>query len=102
LTIEGMTRIINMRQNQVAKINISIPQEILDEIDRVSREEKKTRSELLRMAFNIYLDVLKEDRREKEKQKSIEKAMQTQDKIRDEIGNIDLIQELRKWRDERK
>jgi len=91
-----------MRQNQVAKINISIPQEILDEIDRVSREEKKTRSELLRMAFNIYLDVLKEDRREKEKQKSIEKAMQTQDKIRDEIGNIDLIQELRKWRDERK
>ena len=102
MTIEGMTRIINMRQNQVAKINISIPQEILDEIDRVSREEKKTRSELLRMAFNIYLDVLKEDRREKEKQKSIEKAMQTQDKIRDEIGNIDLIQELRKWRDERK
>jgi metal-responsive CopG/Arc/MetJ family transcriptional regulator len=91
-----------MRQNQVAKINISIPQEILDEIDRVSSEEKKTRSELLRMAFRIYLDALNEDRREKEKQKSIEKAMQTQDKIHDEIGNIDLIQELRKWRDERK
>lgn len=86
----------------MAKINISIPQEILDEIDRVSREEKKTRSELLRMAFRIYLDALNEDRREKEKQKSIEKAMQTQDEIRDEIGNIDLIQELRKWRDERK
>ena len=91
-----------MRQNQVAKINISIPQEVLNEIDRVSKEEKKTRSELLRMAFKVYLEVLKEDRREKKKQISIEKAIQNQDMIRDAIGNIDLIKELRKWRDERK
>ncbi|MFW6131052.1 MAG: ribbon-helix-helix domain-containing protein [Candidatus Aminicenantaceae bacterium] len=94
--------IIKMRQNQLTKINISIPQEILDEIDRVSKEENKTRSELLRMAFKIYLDVLKEERREKKKQKSIEKAIQIHEEIHDEIGNIDLIQELRKWRDERK
>ena len=91
-----------MRNNQVTKINISIPQEILDEIDRVSNEENKTRSELLRMAFKIYLDVLKEERREKKKQKSIENAIQFQDEIRDEIGNVDLIKELRKWRDKRK
>ena len=91
-----------MRHNQVAKINISIPQEVLNEIDRVSKEEKKTRSELLRMAFKVYLEVLKEDRREKKKQISIEKAIQNQDIIRDAIGNIDLIKELRKWRDERK
>lgn len=86
----------------MTKINISIPQEILDEIDRVSKEEKKTRSELLRVAFSSYLDVLKEERREKKKQQSIDKAIQIQDEIRDKIGNVDLIKELRKWRDERK
>ena len=102
MTIRGINRIMQMRNNQVTKINISIPQEILDEIDRVSNEENKTRSELLRMAFKIYLDVLKEERREKKKQKSIENAIQFQDEIRDEIGNVDLIKELRKWRDKRK
>ena len=91
-----------MRQNQVTKINISIPQEILDEIDRVSKEENLSRSELLRLAFKIYVDVLKEERREKKKQKSIEKAIEVQDEICDAIGNVELIKELRKWRDERK
>ena len=93
---------MQMRNNQVTKINISIPQEVLNEIDRVSKEEKKTRSELLRVAFSSYLDVLKEERREKKKQQSIDKAIQIQDEIRDKIGNVDLIKELRKWRDERK
>ena len=86
----------------MTKINISIPQEVLNEIDKVSKEENLSRSELLRMAFKIYLEVLKEERREKKKQKRIEKAIQVQDEIRDEFGNIDLIKELRKWRDERK
>ena len=102
MTKGGKIRIIKMRQNQVTKINISIPQEILDEIDRVSKEENLSRSELLRLAFKIYVDVLKEERREKKKQKSIEKAIEVQDEIRGAIGNVDLIKELRKWRDERK
>jgi hypothetical protein len=45
---------------------------------------------------------LAEKKRDKKKQKSIERAIQIQDEIRTEIGNMDLIQELRKWRDERK
>ncbi|MBN1270645.1 MAG: ribbon-helix-helix protein, CopG family [Candidatus Aminicenantes bacterium] len=86
----------------MAKINISIPQEILDDIDKLSREENKTRSELLRLAFKTYLEVLKEKREEKKKQKRIENAIQIQDNIRNELGHIDLIQDLRKWRDGRK
>jgi metal-responsive CopG/Arc/MetJ family transcriptional regulator len=86
----------------MAKVNISLSREILEEIDRLSKEEKMTRSELLRTAFKTYLDVLAEKKRDKKKQKSIERAIQIQDEIRTEIGNMDLIQELRKWRDERK
>jgi metal-responsive CopG/Arc/MetJ family transcriptional regulator len=86
----------------MAKINISIPRNILDEIDKLSREENMTRSELLRTAFRTYLEVLSEKKREKKRQKAIDRAIQAQDEIRREVGEEDLIQELRKWRDDRK
>lgn len=86
----------------MAKVNISIPREILEEIDKLSKEKKMTRSELLRTAFKTYLEVLADKKIDKKKQKSIERAIQTQDKIRNEIGDMDLIQELRKWRNKRK
>lgn len=86
----------------MAKINISISSEILKKIDKLSKEENMTRSELLRVAFKTYTEVSEEKKRDKKKQKSIEKAIQIQDEIRHEIGDTDLIQELRKWRDERK
>jgi len=91
-----------MRYEHMAKINISISSEILEKIDKLSKEENMTRSELLRTAFKTYTEVLEGKKREKKRQKSIERAIQTQDKIRSEIGDMDLIQELRKWRDERK
>ena len=91
-----------MRYEQMTKVNISIPQDILEEIDSLSEEEKMTRSELLRTAFKTYREFLSEKKKEKKKQESIEKAIQIQDEIRSYIGDIDLIQELRKWRDERK
>ena len=50
----------------------------------------------------MYKNVLGEKKRETKRQKSIERAIQVQDEIRNKIGDIDLIQELRKWRDERK
>jgi metal-responsive CopG/Arc/MetJ family transcriptional regulator len=86
----------------MAKINISIPRDILDEIDKLSKEENMTRSELLRTAFKAYLEVLSAEKREKKRQEAIDRAIQAQDDIRQEVGDMDLIEELRKWRDERK
>ena len=102
LTSVGIIRKIEMRYEHMAKINISISSEILEKIDKLSKEENMSRSELLRQAFKTYTEVLGEKKREKKKQKSIERAIQIQDEIRNEIGDMDLIQELRKWRDERK
>ena len=86
----------------MAKIIISISRDILDEIDKLSKEENMTRSELLRTVFKTYLEVLSEKKMEKKKRKAIERAIQAQDEIRGEVGDVDLIQELRKWRDIRK
>lgn len=86
----------------MAKINISISRKILDEIDKLGEEEKMTRSELLRKAFKTYVEVLSEKKKESRKRKSIEKAIRLQDEIRKEIGDMDLIEDLRKWREERR
>ena len=86
----------------MAKINISIPREILEEIDKLSREENMSRSELLRKAFKTYVEVISEKKKEQEKQREIEKAIRLQDEIRDTIGSVDLIEDLRKWREKRR
>lgn len=61
-----------------------------------------TRSGLLRKAFQTYVDVLEENRKEDAKRKGIEKAIKLQNEIRKEIGPVDLISDLRNWRDRRK
>jgi len=86
----------------MVKVNISLSQKILDEIDKVSKEQNMTRSELLRKAFQTYIDVLEENRKEHAKRKGIEKAINLQDEIRKKIGSLDLITDLRNWRDRRK
>lgn len=87
---------------KMSKVNISISDEILDEIDKIKKEEGTTRSELLRKAFKTYLDVLREKKKEEKKRKGIEKAIQLQDEIRKAIGKWDSIEDLRRWREARK
>ena len=86
----------------MAKINISIPQKILEEIDMLSKQENMTRSELIRKAFQTYVEVLTEKKRERKKRKGIERAVELQDEIRSSVGDLDLVTDLRNWRDKRK
>jgi Arc/MetJ-type ribon-helix-helix transcriptional regulator len=90
------------RSCPMAKINISIPQEILEEIDALSKEENMTRSELIRKAFQTYVEVLTEKKRERKKRKGIERAVELQDEVRKMVGDMDLVKDLRNWRDRRK
>jgi hypothetical protein len=68
----------------------------------VSEEEKISDPELLRKAFQTYVDVLEENRKEQKKRKGIERAVELQDEIREKIDSSDLIAALRNWRDKRK
>jgi len=86
----------------MSKVNISISDEILDEIDKIRKEKGITRSEFLRKAFKTYLEVLTEEKKEENKRKGIEKAIQLQDEIRKAIGKWDSTEDLRKWREARK
>ena len=43
-----------------AKILVSLPQEFLDDVDRLAVEERRSRSELIREALRVYLETRQE------------------------------------------
>ena len=90
------------RQTIMPKINISLSQDILDEMDRVGREENLTRSELLRRAFSTYFELLAVQKEEEKKRQAISSAVKIQDEIRRAVGAIDLTKDLRFWREKRR
>ena len=86
----------------MAKINISMPSEILDEIDQGRLDLKVGRSEFLRRASRAYLDILAAERRLREKRAAIENAIKIQDRIASELGDWDAEGLLRQSRDSRR
>ncbi|HEY67915.1 MAG TPA: ribbon-helix-helix protein, CopG family [Thermoflexia bacterium] len=79
---------------------ISLPREFLVEIDRVAREEHRTRSELLREAVRLYLRTRQavpgDDPR-------VRQAVAVQDQLaaEDRAVGWDSTAELRRWRERR-
>jgi len=84
------------------KINVSLHQEILWQIDQARNEGKMSRSEFFRQASLVYLQFLEKKKREEEKRQGIEKAIQIQDKIRERVGHWDALEELRRMREARR
>lgn len=84
------------------KVNVSLSQEILEQVDQTRSEGKMSRSEFFRQASLTYLQQLERKKREEEKRQGIEKAIQIQDKIRQRVGQWDALGELRKLRETRR
>lgn len=82
----------------MAKINVSFPEGFLGQLDRLTREEHTTRSELLRKAVNLYMDVWNQKKAEEKRRKNIIEAIKIQDALRKKSGRWDGVGELRKWR----
>lgn len=84
------------------KVNISLSEEVLKEVDKASREKHICRSDLIRQASLVYLKILELEEREQEKKESIEKAIQLQNQVRKKAGKWDTLSELKKWRKARR
>jgi len=85
------------------RVMVSFPEEFLSQIDRIAREENRSRSELLREAMRLYMS-RREQRLPPGDIPAIQQAVAMQNKLakisagRDE----DSTQDIRAWREARR
>lgn len=87
----------------VKRINITIPEKDLEEINKFCAEEKMSRSQLIREAAAQYVANVEELRIEEKKKKDMLKAMKIQEQLRAKSKNFpsgkSAVEEIREWRD---
>jgi metal-responsive CopG/Arc/MetJ family transcriptional regulator len=77
------------------KVNVSLSQEVLRDLDKAARESRTSRSAFLAQAVRHYLEEKNEEqKREKRKQAGV-----AIDCFREEFGGWDGTEEVLKWRE---
>lgn len=84
-----------------AKIMVSIPDEMLSELDQTAKADHRSRSEFIREAVRLFLEVRK-SRSTPNQDLGVRKAIAVQDALaaRDTAKDWDGTYEIRKWRDD--
>ena len=77
------------------KVNVSLSEEVLQDLDKAARESRTSRSAFLAEAVRHYLEEKTEEQR-REKRKEAAAAI---DRFREEFGGWDGTEEVLKWRD---
>lgn len=85
--------------DQMLKINITLPENFLKELDKAAKDEKLSRSEFIRKAIQSYWELQKQKIIEKKRAQNIKEAIEIQDRLRVKSGNWDGVAEVRKWRE---
>jgi len=81
------------------RINVMLSEDIIEQLDEISRAEKKNRSELLREAALRLIEDYRQMIAEEKRRERIKKAITLQDTIRKKSGKWNGMKELRKWRE---
>jgi metal-responsive CopG/Arc/MetJ family transcriptional regulator len=83
----------------MVRINVILSEDILEQIDGIAKQEKKSRSLLLREAAEKAI----EERRNKieglRRRARREAAFEAVDRLKKKCGTWDGVAEIRKWRD---
>lgn len=87
------------------RINITIPEENLKEINKFCSEEKMSKSQLIREAAAQYIASIKELKKKEQRRKDVEWAIRMQDKIRAKSKSFpsgkSAVEIIREYRDSR-
>ena len=87
----------------MAKVMVSFPDEFLEDVDRVAREEHRSRSELVREAIRLYIDVRRRRLRPADNPR-VQQAVAVQDTLSRAApgsGEDDSTLDVRRWREAR-
>ena len=86
----------------MVRINAILPEDTIKKIDSIAKEEKKSRSKLLREAAEKLILEYERIKAEQFRKERLKYAMGAQDKLRKKAGKWDGVSEVRKWREYRK
>ena len=84
------------------KVMVSFPDEFLARVDRIAREEHRNRSELLREAMRLYIEVRHGTERPGDDPR-VRAAIEVQDALAHAApgSGEDSVEDLRRWREAR-
>lgn len=80
------------------RVNIMLPEDILEQMDQVAGEEGMNRSQLIRQAFLAFLEQRAHNDERRQRQADIQRAMELQDRLRQNQPPWDTIRALREQR----
>ena len=83
------------------RLNITISNEILEDLEYLRESEKLNRSELIRRAIILYKTEFDKRLKEKIRKEKVLKAVSKINEIRESTGVWDGVKEIRKFRDSR-
>ncbi len=85
----------------MARINVMMPDELLQAVDRTAEEERLTRSAFLQKAARRYLDANQLEQHAFERRQRMQQAAANMDKLADKFGKWDGVGTIRRFRDQR-
>ena len=83
----------------MVRINAVLSEEIVEELDSIGREAHKNRSELLREAAERLITEHRLKKENELRMARLEKAVATQERLREKSTGWDGVAEVRKWRE---
>jgi metal-responsive CopG/Arc/MetJ family transcriptional regulator len=88
-----------IKMGRATKINITLPEEELKEVDAFIQRQGDTRSGFIQQSLRFYIEQKEREEKEKEKQEGMIKAASEIKKLREKSGEWDGVAEIRKWRE---
>lgn len=79
----------------MARVNVMLPDDLLEHIDQVAQQEGVSRSKLLRLAFMAYCQQREATLAYQQKRAAIERGMTLQDSLRNKARPWDPLEILR-------
>ncbi|MBI5576822.1 MAG: ribbon-helix-helix protein, CopG family [Deltaproteobacteria bacterium] len=83
----------------MVRINVIFSEDILEEIDVIAKQERKSRSLILREAAEKVIEERRRKAEELRRRARREAAFEAMDRLKKKSGAWDGVSEVRKWRD---
>ncbi len=83
----------------MVRVNAIFPEETLEKLGTIAKEEKKSRSMLIREAVENLIEEHQRMLEERRRKARLERAVKVQDRLRKKAGDWNGVSEIRKWRE---